>query len=141
MAGRDDPRLRGIAQEALTIGDSASAVVFTVAPGSSDLELAAAAGVEGPPLDGLVAAVRNPAHPVTRALSDAGPSFDVRPMAPGGPALRSHIPLRPSAGEATAAVGVLAVAHELPMSEGDRRLLVALAERAASVIVDSSGNS
>ena len=113
-------------------------MIFTVAPGSSDLELAAAAGVEGPPLDGLVAAVRNPAHPVTRALSDAEPSFDVRPMAPGGPALRSHIPLRPSAGEGTTAIGVLAVAHELPMSEGDRRLLVALVDRAASVIANSS---
>ncbi len=50
MAGREDPRLRDIAQEALTIGDTASAVIFTVAPGSSDLELAAAAGVEGPSL-------------------------------------------------------------------------------------------
>ena len=124
MAGRDAPRLRDVAREALTIGDTVSAVIFTVAPGSSDLELAAAAGVEGPPLDGLVAAVRDPAHPVTRALSDAEPSFDVQPTAPGGPALRSHIPLRPAAGAATAAVGVLALAHELPVSEANRRLLV-----------------
>ena len=137
MAGREDPRLRAIAQEALTIGDIASAVVFTVAPGSRDLELAAAAGVEGPPLVGLVAAVRNPAHPVTRTLTDDGPSFDVRPTAPGGPALRSHIPLRPSAGAATAAVGVLALAHESPMSDTNRGLLLALAERAAAVAVDS----
>ena len=134
MAGREDPRIRGIAQEALTIGDTASAVIFVLTTGSSDLELAA---VEGPPLDGLVAAVRNPAHPVTRALSDAEPSFDVRPTAPGGPALRSHIPLRPSAGDAADAIGVLALAHASPMSEGDRRLLVALAERAATAIVDS----
>ena len=137
MAGREDPRLGDIAREALTIGDIASAVVFTVAPGSRDLELAAAAGVEGPPLDGLVAAVRNPAHPVTRTLTDDGPSFDVRPTAPGGPALRSHIPLRPSARSATAAVGVLALAHDSPTSEPNRRKLVALAERAASVAVDS----
>jgi hypothetical protein len=33
---------------------------------------------------------------------------------------------------------VLAVAHESPMSEGDRRLLVALVDRAASVIADAS---
>ena len=76
MAGREDPRLADVAREALTIGDIASAVVFTVAPGSGDLDLAAAAGVEGPPLVGLVAAVRNPAHPVTRTLTDDGPSFD-----------------------------------------------------------------
>ena len=35
---------------AQTTGDTASAVIVTVAPGSSDLELAAAAGVEGPSL-------------------------------------------------------------------------------------------
>jgi len=137
VAGGEDPRLRDVARDALTIGDTASAVVFTVAPGSRDLELAAAAGVEGPPLEGLLAAVRNPAHPVTRALSDDGPSFDVRPTAPGGPALRSHITLRPAAGPATAAVGVLALAHESPMNDANRRKLVALAERAASVAVDS----
>ena len=135
MAGRGDPRLRAIAQEALTIGDTGSAVIFVVATGSRDLALAAAAGVDGPPLDGLVAAVRNPAHPVTRALSDDGPSFDIRPTAPGGPALRSHIPLHPSAGAASAAVGVLALAHESPMSEPNRRLLLALADRAASAVV------
>ena len=137
MAGREDPRLRDIVQEALTIGDTASAVIFTLAPGSSDLELAAAAGVEGPPLDGLVAAVRNPAHPVTRTWSEAGPSYDVRPTAPGGPALRSHIPLRPSAGVETAAVGVFALAHETPINEANRRLLEALADRAASAVADS----
>jgi hypothetical protein len=76
MAGREDPRLRGIAQEALTTGDTASAVIFTVATGSSHLELAAAAGIDGPPLDGLVAAVRNPAHPVTRALSPTDPTAE-----------------------------------------------------------------
>ena len=134
MTGREDPGLRAIAQEALTIGDTVSAVIFVVAPGSTDLELAAAAGVEGPPLEGLVAAVRNPAHPVTRALSDDGPSFDVQPMAPGGPALRSHLPLRRDDATGTAASGVLAIAHESPMSEADRRALEALAGRAAAAI-------
>jgi hypothetical protein len=134
MTGREDPGLRAIAQEALTIGDTVSAVIFVAAPGSTDLELAAAAGVEGPPLDGLVAAVRNPAHPVTRALSDAGPSFDVRPMAPGGPALRSHLPLSRDGGAGTNASGVLAIAHESPMSEADRQALEDLSRRAAAAI-------
>ena len=134
MAGREDPRLRDIAQEALTIGDTASAVIFTVAPGSSDLELAAAAGVEGPPLDGLVAAVRNPAHPVTRRWSDAGPSFDVRPTAPGGPALRSHIPLRPSAGVGR---GFVALAHESSLNEANRRHWPG--RRAASAVATPDG--
>ena len=134
MTGRENPGLRAIAQEALTIGDTVSAVIFLVAPGSTDLDLAAAAGVEGPPLDGLVAAVRNPDHPVTRALSDSGPSFDVRPMAPGGPALRSHLPLRSGPDAGTTATGVLAIAHESPMSEANRRQLVSLAGRAAAAI-------
>ena len=73
MAGREDPRLRDIAQEALTIGDTASAVIFTVAPGSSDLELAAAAGVEGPPLAGSSCRQRRVRRRrLTRPLIDAG---------------------------------------------------------------------
>jgi len=134
MPGEEDPALRAIAQEALTIGDTVSAVIFVVAPGSTELELAAAAGVEGPSLEGLVAAVRNPDHPVTRTLSDPGPSFDVRPMAPGGPALRSHLPLRLGSGAGTAATGVLAIAHESPMREENRQQLVTLAGRAAEAI-------
>jgi hypothetical protein len=134
MTGPEDPGLRAIAQEALTVGDTVSAVIFVVAPGSIELELAAAAGVEGPPLDGLVAAVRNPAHPVTRTLSDPGPSFDVRPMAPGGPALRSHLPLRSGSDAGATATGVLAIAHETPMSEANRQALEALAGRAATAI-------
>jgi hypothetical protein len=134
MTGPEDPALRAIAQEALTVGDTVSAVIFVVGPGSTELELAAAAGVEGPPLDGLVAAVRNPDHPVTRTLSDPGPSFDVQPMAPGGPALRSHLPLRPGSDAGTAAIGVLAIAHESPIREENRQRLVALAGRAAAAI-------
>ena len=134
MAEEEDPRLRDIALDALAVGDTASAVIFVAAPGSRDLELAAAAGVDGAPLDALVGAVRNPDHPVTRTLSAAEPAFDVRPTAPGGPALRSHVPVRRSGDGATAAIGVLAVAHESPTSEADRRQLVALADQAASAI-------
>ena len=141
MTGRTDPELRAIVQEALTVGDSVSAVIFVAAPGSTELELAAAAGVEGPPLDALVAAVRNPEHPVARTLSDPGPSFDVRPMAPGGPALRSHLPLRPDAGAGGNASGVLAIAHESPMTEANRLQLVALAGRAAATVERSDASS
>ena len=139
MTGRVDSALRAVADEALTIGDTVSAVIFVAAPGSADLELAAAAGVDGPPLDALVAAVRNPAHPVTRTLSDPGPSFDVRPMAPGGPALRSHLPLHREGGTGTDALGVLAIAHESPMPEANRRALEALAGRAAAAIAGPIG--
>src|SRR4051794_30962019 len=105
----EDHRLDDLVQAAIAVGDVRSAALFTVVPGSNDLQLTAAAGIAGPPLDALVAAVRDPAHPVTRSLSDAAPTFDVAPMAPGGPALRSHLPLRVQGGGE--AVGVLALAH------------------------------
>jgi hypothetical protein len=124
--------LQAIAEEMLGIGGIGSAAIFMVAPGSSGLELGAAAGIDGPALEGLVAAVRNPAHPVARALTDDGPTFDVRPLAPGGPALRAHLALRQPAPAAPTATGVIAVAYEAPLSEGDRDALVALAGRAAA---------
>jgi hypothetical protein len=100
---------------------------------SGSLELIAAAGIEGPPLDGLVAAVQNPAHPVARAVSDPGPTFDVRPMNPGGPALRSHLPLRTVA-RGGVTLGVLALAHESPLGDPERAQVTELAARAASLM-------
>jgi hypothetical protein len=125
--------LDGVARAAIEIGDVQSAAVFVVGPLPA-LELGAAAGISGPPLDGLVAAVRNPDHPVARTLHDDGPTFDVPPMAPGGPALRSHLPLVRSADGDQRAVGVLAVAHDRSLDASERRALVALAERAAGLI-------
>jgi hypothetical protein len=91
-------------------------------PGSANLELAAAAGIEGPPLDGLVAAVQSPMHPIARAMDDTAPTFDVRPMNPGGPALRSHLPL--------GGFGVLAVAHDTSLDQVARDALAELAATA-----------
>jgi len=125
-----DGRLEGIVRDAVTVGDIGSAVIFVVAPGSTDLQLAAAAGIEGPALDGLVAAVQNPVHPVARSLGDDGPTFDVLPMNPGGPRLRSHLPLRVD----LRAVGVLAVAHDSPLDEEQRARLRALAGEAAAAL-------
>jgi hypothetical protein len=119
-----------VVSAALGIGDVESAVIFMARPGSSELELAAVAGIDGPALDGLVAAVRKPAHPIVRTLGDAEPTFDVTPMNPGGPRLRSHLPIR--VGDAT--VGVLAVAHQSATDEGQRGELAELANDAASAI-------
>jgi GAF domain-containing protein len=124
------PALAEVAQAATSVGDIESAVIFVVEPDVGILELAAAAGISGPPLDGLVAAVGNPAHPVARAVGDDGPTFDVLPMNPGGPKLRSHLPLR--AGGET--VGVLAVAHDAPLNGEERAELMALAAAAAAAI-------
>ncbi len=127
--------LDGVAKAAIEIGDVQSAAVFVVGPLRA-LELGAAAGISGPPLDGLVAAVRNPDHPVARTLDDDGPTFDVPPMAPGGPALRSHLPLVRSADGDRRAVGVLAVAHDRSLDAGERRALEELADRATRLVDD-----
>ena len=132
--------LDALAREALTIGDIRSSAIFV--PGdAASLQLVAAAGIEGPPLDGLVAAVQQPIHPVARALHDPGPTFDVVPMNPGGPRLRSHLPLRQSAeagGVPGRSLGVLALAHDEPTDPGDRERLVDLARRAGEVLGDES---
>ena len=110
-----------------------SAAIFLLNPETDSLELAAAAGVGGDALERLVVAVRNPAHPVARTVTDATASFDVAPVAPGGPKFRSHVPLiAPETGPARV-VGVLAVAHERSLSSADRQFLIGLADQAADV--------
>jgi hypothetical protein len=115
-----------LTHQALAIDGVESAAIFVTRPGSSELELRAAAGIAGPALDGLVAAVKNPVHPIARALTDEGPTYDVKPMNPVGPALRSHLPLDGR--------GVLAVSHEASLSPDARRSLERLAASATQAI-------
>lgn len=122
--------LQDITETALGIADIESAAIFVVPPSGVGLQLAAAAGIDGAPLAGLVAAVQNPEHPVARALDDDGPTFDVRPMNPGGPALRSHLPLDRR--------GVLAVAHEHPLDQAARDALIDLAAIATQELAPPS---
>jgi hypothetical protein len=129
----DGDSLAAVVRSAVVDLGVGSAAVFLVAPGSRDLVLGAAEGVEGPPLERLALAVRDPAHPIARTLADAAPSFDVAPTAPGGPALRSHLPLLVEVDGRMVAVGVLAVAHDDRMSQGSRQALLDLAARAAAV--------
>jgi len=121
MTTNRSPELDALAAEALTVGDIQSAAIFV--PVEGGLVLVGVAGLDGPPLDGLVAAVQDPAHPVARAVTDPGPTFDVLPMNPGGPKLRSHLPIGDAA-------GVLALAHEAPTTESDRLRLASIAHRA-----------
>jgi hypothetical protein len=118
--------LDSIVQAALGIDGIESAAIFVPRQGGLGLDLVAAAGIEGPPLDGLVAAVQDRSHPVARAVSDPGSTFDVRPMNPGGPALRSHLPL--------GGLGVLAVAHDPSLGPEARSELERLAASAAEVL-------
>ena len=88
---------------------------------------------DGPPLERLVDAVRNPAHPIRRTVVDQIAGFDVQPTAPGGPALRSHLPLGRDHEPGTA-TGVLAVAHERMLDSNARRLLEGLADAAGELL-------
>ncbi len=112
------------------------AVVFILRPDLTSLELGAAAGIDGPPLERLADAVRNPAHPITRALADDAPSYDVLPTAPGGPALRSHLPLIAERDGSRSAIGVLAVAHQDSLSAHVRQALEGLAAGLAASASD-----
>jgi len=127
MIHERDRQLTAVVQEAMAVEDIESAAIFVVS-GAGTLQLVAAAGIEGAPLDALKAAVLDPAHPVTRSLGDDGPTFDVYPVNPGGPRLRSHLPFRNDNGEPA---GVLAVAHDISLQDPQRRLLILLAERAS----------
>jgi hypothetical protein len=139
MAAMQPSGLDAVAREALTIGDVQSAAIFVVGAAGA-LELAAAAGIEGAPLAGLVAAVQQPGHPVARAVDDPGPTFDVRPMNPGGPSLRSHLPLR-AEGDASHTVGVLALAHDQPFGPPERDRAVALGHDAVRALAQRAGPS
>ena len=127
-------QLRPIAEAAVRLPDVASAAIFVTREGSTVLELGAAAGVEETTLQRLTEAVRNSAHPIARTAALGEAEFDVTPMAPGGPALRSHLPLVIELGGARVVVGVLAVAHEHNLDAAVRQSLAELAEQAAALI-------
>ena len=130
---RFDERYLDVARDAIAVPGIASAAIFVRDAGAADLRLAAAAGIDGEPLRRLSVAVLDPAHPIARTLEDGTGSFDVRPTAPGGPALRSHLPVLAGHHGSRACVGVLAVAHDPALDREAREALGALAARAGRI--------
>jgi hypothetical protein len=126
MVKNESDEYRRIVESAVDLDEVESAVVFVLRPGPRDLELAAAAGIGGSALEGLSSAVANPRHPIARTLADEKATYDVMPTAPGGPALRSHLPLV-KGGAQPVVIGVLAVAHERSLSAESRQALEDLA--------------
>jgi hypothetical protein len=126
--------LERVATEAINSDGIGSAVIFLVRGDPPVLELAAAAGVDGPALEGLVAAVRNPAHPIARTAVDGTAAFNVQPTAPGGPALRSHIPILTRTDPDAHVAGVLAVAHEPRLEDAAKTRLQHLVEVAGQTL-------
>jgi len=112
--------------DALDVGSSA---VFAADPDGS-LTLIASTGLGEQATAALAGAVTNPAHPVARTAADPIAAFDVLPMAPGGPALRSHVPLVVTRDGREIVLGVLALAHDRWL-DGERAGIQAAADLAA----------
>jgi GAF domain-containing protein len=101
---------------------------------TSELRIVASLGLDADAAAGLTAAVRNPAHAVARTFATGETGFDVLPGAPGGPALRSHLPLIVERDGTERVVGVLALAHDRPIEPELRPILVGVADLAAVAI-------
>jgi GAF domain-containing protein len=109
-----------------------SAILVPDADGA--LRIAASLGIDNQARAGLTAAVRNPGHPVTRTFDSGLGAYDVLPTAPGGPALRTHLPLIVGRGESTEVLGVLALAHDRAIDASLRPLAETCADLAAIAV-------
>jgi diguanylate cyclase (GGDEF)-like protein len=118
---------------ALTDGVGArSAVILGQDPDRPTIEPVASFGLDDATLQALTTAVAElPEHPIRRAIADGAAAFDVQPVRPGGPALRSHLPLVVKRDAVDLPLGVLAIAHDQPLDESRRRIATAVAGLAA----------
>jgi hypothetical protein len=111
-----------------------SAAILVPIEGQDRLGIAASIGLSDSAAAGLTAAVANPGHPIARTYATPIASFDVLPTAPGGPALRTHVPLVVTRGGSEIVLGVLALAHEQPIDPAMRPNLQAGADLAAVAV-------
>jgi hypothetical protein len=114
--------------------DVGSAAIVIVDERLDRLEIAASIGLGDSGVEALAAAIGNPGHPIARTVSKPESSFDVLPTAPGGPALRSHVPLTVRRDGSEVVLGVLALAHDRPIDPEMRPLIQAGADLAAVAI-------
>jgi signal transduction protein with GAF and PtsI domain len=120
--------------DAIAKGCEAESAAIIVAGQDGGLEIAATFGLDDAATAGLAGAIRRPTHPIARTFNDPTPTFDVLPTVPGGPALRSHVPLVVSRGGRDTVLGVLALAHDHPLDPEMRPILQAAADLAAVAI-------
>jgi GAF domain-containing protein len=118
---------------ALAFGIGSAAIVAKRRQGA-ELEIVAAYGLDERAAAGLSAAIAHPTHPIARTFAGPAPTYDVAPINPGGPALRSHLPLIVRRGGMETVLGVLALAHDHPTDESARPILEAVADLAAVAI-------
>jgi len=126
--------LNGLLSGTAVATGSASGAILTANGGTSELWIVASVGLGAEAAAGLVAAVRNPAHAVARTYASAETAFDVLPANPGGPALRSHLPLVVARDGTEQVIGVLALAHERSIEAALRPLVLGVADLAALAI-------
>ena len=120
--------------------DVESAAIVMPDPSSDHLGIVASIGLGEPAVGGLTEALRDPRHPIARTLADRISTFDVLPTRPGGPALRSHLPLIVTRAGSDRVLGVVALAHQRPLDADARHLLEAAADLVA-VALETEGST
>ena len=123
------PTLQALRRPDRDVEDVASAAIV-IAGRDGALEIAASFGLDDAAAAGLTEAIARPTHPIARTMHETTPTFDVLPTAPGGPALRSHLPLVVTRGGTDSVLGVLALAHDEPIDPAMRPVLQAVADLA-----------
>jgi GAF domain-containing protein len=118
---------------ARAFGVGSAAIVAKRGEGTG-LEIVASFGLDERAAAGLSEAIARPTHPIVRTFESPIATYDVAPVNPGGPALRSHLPLLVTRGGTKTVVGVLALAHEDSIQAEDRPILEAVADLAAVAI-------
>jgi GAF domain-containing protein len=98
---------------------------------TDELRIVAAVGLGEPAATGLTEAMRKPQHPIRRTAASPTTTIDVPPTQPGGPALRSHVPLTVTRAGSVVVLGVLALAHQDPLGAASQPILEAAADLAA----------
>jgi GAF domain-containing protein len=115
--------------------DVESGVIVIEDAQRSGLQVAASFGLDERAAAGLAEVIRRGEHPIAKAFGNPTPAFDFQPAAPGGPALRSHVPLTVTRGGTDSVLGILALAHERPI-EPDSRLIIEAAADLAAVAIE-----
>jgi GAF domain-containing protein len=111
-----------------------SAAIVAKRPDGAGVEIIAAFGLDERAAAGLSQAIASPTHPIARTFAEPEPTYDVPPVNPGGPALRSHLPLIVTRAGTERVLGVLALAHEDSIDAESRPVLEAVADLAAVAI-------
>ena len=111
--------------------DVGSAAIVARRGDGEGVEIIASFGLDERAAAGLSEAIARPTHPIARTFAEPTASYDLTPVNPGGPKLRSHLPLIVTRDGSEKLVGVLALAHEDPIDAEDRPVLEAVADLAA----------